>query len=78
MFEASVVSSGSVEPTGKVIFNSGGALLRSATLSGGVSTLIKKHLAAGSYSVTATYKGDTQSAGSTSPPVIQVVNPAKP
>jgi hypothetical protein len=77
-FKATVVSTGSVEPTGKVIFKNGSAQLGSATLSDGVATLAKEHLPVGSLSITAAYMGDTQSGGSTSPVLIQVVNPATP
>jgi hypothetical protein len=75
-FTATVVSEGSIESTGKVVFKNGGTQIGSATLSGGVATLTKKNLPIGSLSITATYKGDTQSAMSTSPVLIQVVNPA--
>jgi Big-like domain-containing protein len=44
-------------------------------LSGGVATLTKKNLPVGSLSITAVYKGDTESSGSTSTVLIQVVNP---
>jgi len=77
-FKASVVSSGSILPTGIVGFASGGVTVGSATLSGGVAslTLTESKLPVGTLSITATYKGDSQSGISTSPVLLQVVNPA--
>jgi hypothetical protein len=75
-FKATVVSQGSVEPAGKVVFKNGASQIGSATLSGGVATLLKKNLPVGSLFITATYKGDRQSSKSASPALILVVNPA--
>jgi uncharacterized protein (DUF2141 family) len=73
---ATVTSTGNIQPTGKVTFKNGGVLVGGATLVGGVATLTKRNLPVGTLSLTAAYHGDTQSAKSTSPVVIQVVNPA--
>lgn len=62
-------------PTGNVTFKSDGAWLGSAMLSGGVAT-VTKHLTVGTHSIVARYHGDGVAAGqSTSPVLIQVVNP---
>jgi hypothetical protein len=71
-FTATVTSSGPT-PTGKVEFKNGTKALGSATLSGGVATLTTSKLAVGSYSITAEYMGDANSADSTSSVLDQVV-----
>ena len=53
-------------PTGSVSFSAGSTSLGTATLTSGVATLQTSFAAAGSYSVTATYKGDQNNAASTS------------
>jgi hypothetical protein len=73
-FTARVTSSGPA-PTGSVTFTDGKTTLGTAQLNAGVATLTKSSLAAGSYSITATYRGDTASATSTSASFTQVVNP---
>ena len=75
-FTATVASEGSIEPTGQVVFKNGSTQIGTAILNDGAATLTKKNLPVGSLSITATYKGDTQSSKSTSPVLIQVVNPA--
>jgi hypothetical protein len=74
-FTATVTPSGPNQATGKVKFLDGTAGLGVATLSGGVATLTKSKLAAGTHSITAQYLGDAASADSTSNAVEQVVNP---
>jgi hypothetical protein len=69
---ATVTSTGPNTPTGSVKF--GG--LGYAQLSGGVATLTKSWLDAGTYAITAEYEGDSASAPSTSSVLDQVVNPA--
>jgi hypothetical protein len=53
-------------PTGSVSFSAGSTSLGTATLTSGVATLQTSFAAAGSFSVTATYKGDLNNAASTS------------
>jgi hypothetical protein len=73
-FTATVTSSGPNPPTGKVAFKDGTTGIGSAVLSGGVATLTKSTLAAGTHSITAQYLGDASSAKSTSAVLSQVVN----
>jgi len=73
---ASVVSKGIVAPTGTVEFRNGTKSLGSAKLSGAVATLKTANFPLGTLSLTAVYKGDTNSAKSTSAVLLQVVNPA--
>jgi hypothetical protein len=61
---ANVSSPESGGPTGYVTFFSNGTEVASATLSGGVATLSTTKLAVGSDTITATYHGDTLTAGS--------------
>jgi Bacterial Ig-like domain (group 3)/Legume lectin domain/Chitobiase/beta-hexosaminidase C-terminal domain len=72
-FTATVTSSGPT-PTGTVIFQDEKGELGSAQLNGGVATFSKSTLLAGSYSITATYKGDSASLTSTSAAFTQLVN----
>ena len=53
-------------PTGSVSFSTGSTSLGMATLTSGVATLQTSFAAAGSYPVTATYRGDQNNAASTS------------
>jgi hypothetical protein len=61
-----------------VLFYNGGSLIGSATLSGGQGVIDASTLPAGSNSVTATYAGDANFAGSTSSPVMVAVTKANP
>jgi Bacterial Ig-like domain (group 3)/FG-GAP-like repeat/FG-GAP repeat len=72
---ATVTTEGSIAPTGKVVFKNGSTSIGNATLIGGVATLAKTNLPIGTLSLTAKYQGDINSAKSTSPVLIQVVNP---
>jgi hypothetical protein len=72
---AIVSSAGPVTPTGRVTFKNGGVLIGSRALNNGVATLTTTNLPVGTLSITAKYNGDTQCAKSTSPVLIQVVNP---
>jgi Bacterial Ig-like domain (group 3)/FG-GAP-like repeat/FG-GAP repeat len=74
-FTATVSSQGSGVPTGAVKFLSNSAHLGSAKLVNGVAILKKTNLPVGTLSITAIYSGDSKSKGSTSPVLIQVVNP---
>jgi hypothetical protein len=73
-FTASVTSNGSSLPTGKVLFRDGTKSIGTVVLSGGVATLTKSNLSAGSHSITAKYEGDTVSGQSTSADLSQVVH----
>jgi hypothetical protein len=71
---ATVTSSGSITPTGKVRFTWSGYTIGSATLnSSGVASLTKSNLNADSYPLTAVYVGDANNLGSTSSVVSQVI-----
>jgi hypothetical protein len=71
---ATVTTSGSITPTGKVQFTWGGYTIGSATLnSSGVATLTKSNLNAHTYPLTTVYTGDAANLGSTSTVVNQVV-----
>ena len=72
-------SSGTGTPTGTVSFMNGGTVLGTGTLGSGQAAYSTSSLAAGSYSVTAVYGGDTNFAGSTSAAValtVQTVSPS--
>jgi hypothetical protein len=73
--QATVASLGPA-PTGTVTFRDGTTSLGQVSLSGGTVTLTVATLPAGSHSITATYGGDGNSAGSASAPVTQAVTPA--
>lgn len=71
--------SGAATPTGTVTFTDGSATIGTGTLNGsGVATLATSALAAGSHSITATYGGDANDAGSTSSAVAITVWPGPP
>lgn len=69
------VDAASGTPTGTVSFLDGSTILGSVTLSGGVATFTTSTLSVGSHSLTATYSGNSSFSGSTSPVVVQTVNP---
>jgi hypothetical protein len=66
-------TSGNTAPTGSVTFNNGATPLGVVQLSSGTAALTTSSLTAGSYSVTAAYSGDTNSAGSSSTAVSLMV-----
>jgi hypothetical protein len=71
---ATVTSSGSIKPTGKVQFRWSIYTIGSATLnSSGVATLTKSNLNADAFPLTAVYTGDATNIGSTSAVLNQVV-----
>jgi hypothetical protein len=75
----SVNAPGGGKPTGTVTFYDGSAVLGTGTLSGGGKATFKtSSLAVGSHTITAVYGGDVNFIGSTSPPLIQVVQGAAP
>jgi hypothetical protein len=71
-FTATVSGNGGT-PTSSVNFLANGNVIGAGTLSGGKATLSYSQLAAGSYSITAQYLGDTNDAASTSPVVSETV-----
>ena len=71
-FTATVTSAGPDTPTGEVRFVG----LGTVTLVGGVATLTKSQLRAGTHAITAEYVGDDASAQSKSSVYDEVVNPA--
>jgi hypothetical protein len=73
-FTATVTSQGPASPSGEVVFKDGTRTIGLKSLSGGVATLTRSNLAAGSHSITATYTGDAASAKSASTVLTQVVN----
>ncbi|MCC7175782.1 MAG: Ig-like domain repeat protein [Bryobacterales bacterium] len=73
-FTATVSGAGGT-PTGTVQFLDGVTALGTAGLSNGIAQLSTTFLAPGSHTITAVYSGDAGFAGSSSPPLIQVVNP---
>lgn len=76
-FTATVSPVNAPPPTGTVTFFDGATNIGSSPVNvSGVATLTTSALAAGPHSITATYSGDANYAGSTSLPVAQVVNAA--
>jgi hypothetical protein len=77
-FTATVTSGYTGTPTGTVSFFDGSTSLGSASLSGGVATLVTAatSLLAGSHSITANYSGDSNFLSSNSSTFAQNVNPA--
>jgi hypothetical protein len=74
-FTATVSSTAGIPPNGETItFKNDSVFFGTASLSGGVASLTTSSLAAGIYTITATYGGDANFAASTSPGLRQVVN----
>ena len=74
-FTATVSSSAGAPPNGETItFKNGSAVLGTAPLSGTMASLTPSSLAAGIYTITASYPGDASFAASTSAGLRQVVN----
>jgi uncharacterized protein YuzB (UPF0349 family) len=72
---ASVTTTGWITPTGTVVFRNSGTVIGKVPLNNGVAVLQTTKLPVGTLSLTAKYLGDLNSAKSTSPVLIQVVNP---
>lgn len=64
-------------PTGTVTFYNGKKALGTATLNGGVATLVTKKLTTGSHTITATYQGDSDFTASTSPGLRESIKKVK-
>ncbi len=74
-FTATVSSTNGTPPNGETItFFSGSTVLGTASLSSGMASLTISSMAAGIYTITASYPGDASFAASTSPGLRQVVN----
>jgi surface antigen len=74
-FTAAVAVTGSgPAPTGTVTFYNGSTAIGTVTLSSSTASLTPALFPMGSFSITATYSGDTNYAGSTSPVFTQTVN----
>ena len=73
---AQVQSSTTSTPTGTVTFHDSKIALGTRSLSGGVAKLTTSGLSGGTHSITATYNGNTDFVGSSSPVLSQVVHPA--
>jgi large repetitive protein len=71
-FTATVTGNG-VTPTGSVNFLANGVVIGTAPLAGGIATFTDSGLAAGSYTMTAEYLGNTDNATSTSTGVSETV-----
>ena len=67
------VTQGASTPTGLVTFTSGAVVLGTANLNASGTATISPVLAAGNYSIVATYAGDTNDAGSQSAPLALTV-----
>jgi hypothetical protein len=76
IFTATVTSSVTIMPTGLVTFQEGASKLGTGTLSGGTATFTTSGLVIGPHSITASYAGDTDFAGSTSPALTQTIGKA--
>lgn len=72
-FTATVASASGPPPDGEIVTFAAGKKSVTAKLSGGTATVKTSTLGKGTYSVTATYGGDTDFGGSKSKPVSQVV-----
>lgn len=69
-------TSGSGAPTGTVTFLTGSTTLATVPLNGGTATWSSSGLAVGSETITSSYSGDLHFAGSSSSPLVEVINAA--
>jgi hypothetical protein len=76
IFTATVTSSAAIMPTGLVTFLDGASRMGTDRLSGGTATFATSELEIGAHSITASYAGDTNFTGSTSPILAQTVGKA--
>ena len=80
-FPGNITLTATINPnlaTGTIQFFDGAISLGTATVSGGVATIVISSLAVGSHSLTAVYSGDASYNPGTSPVLTQVVNPRAP
>jgi unsaturated chondroitin disaccharide hydrolase len=73
-FTATVKPVTSGTPSGTVTFKDGTISMGTGTLRNGQATMTKSNLSAGSHSITATYGGDANFTGSTSPVLTQTIS----
>ncbi|MGB8839964.1 MAG: Ig-like domain repeat protein [Aliidongia sp.] len=73
-FTTTVSTTGGVQPTGTVTVKDGTTTLGVGSMTGGVASVAVVSLGAGSHSITATYSGDVNFVGGTSPVVALTVN----
>jgi hypothetical protein len=73
VFTATITTTGTATPTGTVTFLNGTATLGTATVSGGKATFTTSKLVAGTYSITASYSGDSNFGKGTSAVLSQVI-----
>jgi hypothetical protein len=73
IFTATVFNDSGGSPTGRVTFLDGVKVLGKSSLSGGVAALSVSSLVPGPHDVTASYGGDSNFTGSTSPVLVQTV-----
>lgn len=74
-FTAAVTSTAGSLPNGEMVtFYNSSAVLGTGSLSAGIATLTTSSLPLGTFTITATYRGDANFAASTSPTLLQVVN----
>lgn len=66
-------SGNATEPSGQVTFHDGQTILGSVTIQNGGANFTTSSLSVGTHSITATYPGDSNLLGSTSPVITQVV-----
>jgi subtilase family serine protease len=72
-FIATVTTSGSTAPTGKVTFNDGITAQGTGTIASGKATFSTSSLLVGGHSITAVYPGDTKNAQSTSAVLVETI-----
>jgi hypothetical protein len=73
-FTATVTTPSGVTPTGSVAFDNGANTMGTVPLINGTASFAKTFPTAGQRSITAVYSGDANTAGDTSPVLVQVVN----
>ena len=72
-YTATVTSQYSGAVSGTVAFQDGGVTIATVTLSGSRAAYSPNYIKVGTHSITATYSGDSNNAGSVSPPLIEQV-----
>jgi Bacterial Ig-like domain (group 3)/FG-GAP-like repeat/FG-GAP repeat len=73
-YTATVTSQYGGAVTGTVTFQDGGLTIATVTMAGGQAAYTTKYSTPGTHSITATYSGDTNNTGSTSPTLVEQIN----